>query len=375
MKIAIIGCGFAGLSSALLSAQKGHNIVIYEKFESPQAVGAGILLQPSTWHILKQLNIFDEVIKQSERVSFLDGENPYGKHVLSSYYSDASEKGLFGMGILRHTLFNLLYHKVKNHPNVEIITSAQVTSLYEIKSYYDLVIIANGAKSELKNELPIKQSTQLYPWGCLWSVVEEQYAYVGHLKQYLNGSTTMLGFLPSGFRDSKRVLSVFWSIPVDYKDTWEQYKENIVEHIEYYTYSKSLINNIKNTDFSFACYYDTWMDKYYHENIVVIGDAAHSMSPQLGQGANMALIDSYELSCALNNNEQLSDALRQYQIVRKEHINFYTQMSRFLTPFFQSSNNLYGTIRDIMFSTSRKIPLTRRISADILVGKKTSFFK
>jgi 2-polyprenyl-6-methoxyphenol hydroxylase-like FAD-dependent oxidoreductase len=37
------------------------------------------------------------------------------------------------------------------------------------------------------------------------------------------------------------------------------------------------------------------LEEYHHDNIIFIGDAAHGMSPQLGQGANMTFIDSYFL--------------------------------------------------------------------------------
>jgi salicylate hydroxylase len=39
-KIAIIGAGFAGLASATLLARAGHQVTVFEKFATPQAVGA-----------------------------------------------------------------------------------------------------------------------------------------------------------------------------------------------------------------------------------------------------------------------------------------------------------------------------------------------
>lgn len=41
----------------------------------------------------------------------------------------------------------------------------------------------------------------------------------------------------------------------------------------------------------------------------VIGDAAHSPSPQLGQGANMALLDAAALNCALIGTDRVDIAL------------------------------------------------------------------
>ncbi|MFM7505060.1 MAG: FAD-dependent oxidoreductase, partial [Rubrivivax sp.] len=47
MDIAVAGAGFAGLASAALLARDGHRVTVYERFEQPRAVGAGILIQPS----------------------------------------------------------------------------------------------------------------------------------------------------------------------------------------------------------------------------------------------------------------------------------------------------------------------------------------
>ena len=51
MKIAIIGCGYAGLSAAL-SINK-HEVTIFEQSEQLLPVGAGILLQPLGRKILE----------------------------------------------------------------------------------------------------------------------------------------------------------------------------------------------------------------------------------------------------------------------------------------------------------------------------------
>ena len=47
----------------------------------------------------------------------------------------------------------------------------------------------------------------------------------------------------------------------------------------------------------------------FSDRLAIIGDAAHSTSPQLGQGVNMGLLDAQALTVALRTRDDLSSAL------------------------------------------------------------------
>src|SRR6185436_9875384 len=80
--------------------------------------------------------------------------------------------------------------------------------------------------------------------------------------------------------------------------------------------------------------------------LIHIGDAWHSASPQLGQGANMALLDAYALSLALRKHGDVADALAEVVRLRRWHVQLYQVMSALLTPVYQSDSRLLPFARD-----------------------------
>ncbi len=103
-----------------------------------------------------------------------------------------------------------------------------------------------------------------------------------------------------------------------------------------------------------ANYRDVVMTQFGQGRIGVIGDAAHAMSPQLGQGANMALLDAWAFSQSLrqaqkNQNIDWPLLWQHYHQFRGSSTQFYQFLSRLLTPLYQSDHWWAGGLRDLVF--------------------------
>ena len=61
MKIAILGGGVAGVSSAIALKQKGFDVSVYERHASASNIGAGIVVWPNAAYILEQLGVLNEI--------------------------------------------------------------------------------------------------------------------------------------------------------------------------------------------------------------------------------------------------------------------------------------------------------------------------
>ena len=99
-----------------------------------------------------------------------------------------------------------------------------------------------------------------------------------------------------------------------------------------------------------------------------VGDSAHATSPQLGQGANMALLDVFALSRALKSNGDLPTALAAYAKARRFHVKLYQGLSRTFTPFYQSDSALLPMVRDRLVAPMSRVPLASRLLARIVTG-------
>jgi len=379
-QIAIVGAGFAGLASATLVARAGHDVTVFEKFATPQAVGAGILIQPTGLAAMRTLGIYDEILAHGARVNNLCGVSHQGRQVLDIQY-ERWQTGSFGVGLHRGALFNALWAAATD-AGVKIVTGQELTQLDALKDY-DLRVIADGANSQLRAQMGLPFKDKPYPWGAVWAVLPDPQRHYGStLWQWCRQANQMLGIMPTGFaprsapNSDSPVVSLFWSLRADRFEDWRKAGLQAWKHsvLALNPACAELLANITSIDqLTWARYHDIVMPRYHTDSEVVIGDAAHATSPQLGQGTNLALLDAVALAESLANSESIPAALSAYTQSRKSHLHFYSQASRLLTPLFQSDLTVLPWFRDRLMATSSTWPVLKGLNLQTLVGVRKSW--
>ena len=133
-----------------------------------------------------------------------------------------------------------------------------------------------------------------------------------------------------------------------------------------------MARKVENLDaVSMAVYRDTRLTRWRNGRAILIGDAAHATSPQLGQGANLALVDGIALAQALEGApDDLQRALDNFVKARLRLVRWTRIMSRLLTPAFQSSIPRMGAARNLSLRIARRIPAFEQLMLRTLTGEQ-----
>ena len=382
MRIAIVGAGVGGLTAASLLADQGHDITILDQFDTPKPVGSGLVIQPVGQQVLAQVGALDRADELGNRVTHMLGiEAASGRSVLDVHY-DLRDPNAHGLAIHRAALFDALWQAMKTRSGITLLANSNVKSVRQdaenieiltasndIYGPFDLVVDSSGAGSPLS---PIK--TKPLGYGAIWGTVDwpETDLPKRNLSQRYLAASHMIGALPIGQVPGQtgRKAAIFWSLPANRYQDWHDAGLDTwkAEATALWPAFAPFVDQITDPDqMTMARYTHGTLRKPYSDKLVHIGDAAHRASPQLGQGANMALLDALALTRALTvANGQ--DPLRLYASARRAHVWCYQAFSAAFTPQYQSRSTVLPMLRDRLFYPLSQIWPVSPILTELVCG-------
>lgn len=386
LDIAICGCGPAGLTAALLLHRAGHRVSLFERFDAPQPIGSGLLLQPTGLGVLSELKLFDDIVKLGAPIERLLGVVTSSRRIALDVRYAAIGPDWQALGIHRAALFDTLYRAVTAH-RIPIITSTVVqgyerretkSRLWDVAQRelgeFDLVVNSLGANSPLSAGIARKTILQ---YGALWTTVNLPTASTQFqdtwLEQRYLGARKMAGVLPLGKISGTDTMQAafFWSIKRDDLATWRNTPlQNWQSEVAaLWPACVALLDKVTDhSQLTFAQYDHFTARQPFAPGLAHIGDAAHATSPQLGQGANMALLDALALSLALQSSATVDQALHCYAHMRRWHVRVFQFASAIFTPFYQSDNRVWPWLRDWMTAPLSRMPIGDAIVARLVSG-------
>lgn len=383
LRIAVAGCGMAGLAAATLLSRRGHEITLFERFEEARPIGSGLMLQPTGMAVLDRLGLFHEACRRGAPIDGLLGYNQHGAVALKADYAQLHGSSVLGLGIHRSDLFDILFTAALES-GVVLRTGFDVAETRiererrsiiavdgEACSGFDLVVDASGLRSPL-----VDTGFRYLKFGALWGNVELP-SNAGFnlrlLEQRYHDASQMVGLLPTFIPEAEvpARAAFFWSLRGCDFERWraaplEDWKKGV---IRLWPQAAPLLEQFAtHEDLTFARYAHRTHRRPVGDRLIHLGDAWHSASPQLGQGANMALLDAWSLSEGLRQSRTISDGLRLAVAMRSDHVALYQAITAFFTPLFQSDAQLPHIVRDWITAPLSRFWPVRQIQSALVAG-------
>lgn len=332
MEIAIIGAGMGGLTTGIALKKFGHRVTIYEQTEHILPVGAAISLWSNGVKCLNYLGLTHQVARlggQMDHLAYVDGLTG---DVMTQFslYPLIEEVGQRPYPVSRAELQNMLMDEFGRQ---DIKLGKKMLSLAE---HNDMVTVRFADGTEIQTELLVGADgthslTRVYVLG---DQVERRYAgYVNwnglvEISSDLAPADQWTTFVGEGKRASLMPVSdnrfyFFFDVPlpVGLENDRNQYKKKLKEYFQNWCAPvQSLIDAMNEQQTNRVEIHDIEpFTDFYKGRVVIVGDAAHSTTPDIGQGGCQAMEDAIYLARALQiNTLGLQDSLRRYQNKRNE---------------------------------------------------------
>ncbi|GMG80911.1 NAD(P)/FAD-dependent oxidoreductase [Paralimibaculum aggregatum] len=381
LRIGIAGAGIAGLSAGAFLARAGHHVTLYDRFDAPAPVGSGLMVQPVGMAVLDALGAGAALRDHAARVTRLLGRRTGdGRMVLDVRYASL-RRGLAGHACQRAALFAVLLAAaeaagVRLAPGHEI-TGAEpgpepvLLAGAERLGPFDLVLDCLGANSPL-----CPRPGRLLPFGALWCLVPAAGSVLppDRLEQRYHAARRMAGVLPVGTRpgDPEPRITLFWSLRAADHAAWcaaplaawrDAFRADFPE-------AAPLLEAVEShADITFARYRHRTLGRPVSGRIAHLGDSHHAASPQLGQGANMALLDAAALAAAVAGTAGPDAALAAYARWRRLHVGLYTAASWAFTPAYQSESRVLPWLRDRLLAPLSQVWPMPTVLAALVAGE------
>ena len=358
MRAIIVGGGIGGLTAAIALRQVGVEAVVFERAAEMREIGAGIGLWANAMKGLRELGLYDAV--RAVGMPALDGEIRSWRGELISKIPAAAMKRLDVDLVLLHRA-DLQKALLAGLGEDAVRLDAEFTSFEQNgtgdvvarfadgqEERGDLLIGADGIRSAVRAQL-LGDGPPRYAGYTAWRGVAEleDNPILGTARFESWGRGGRFGLWTLGWG------RFYWyatkNAPEGEEDAVAGRKEELLARFE--GWHGPITAAIRATEEPKILRHDIYdrepVKRWGEGHVTLLGDAAHPMTPDLGQGACQAIEDAVVLARYLKKEKSdVASALRLYEARRADRTACLVRLSRCLSRIGQLESPLTCWLRD-----------------------------
>jgi 2-polyprenyl-6-methoxyphenol hydroxylase-like FAD-dependent oxidoreductase len=383
LRVAVIGYGIAGIAAAICLRRLGHAVSHFERGGRARPQGGGLLLSPGAVRTLRVLGAGEQVAALGAAVYGADHMDAAGRPYLSldlTSHPGIADAGAGTasvpdppLGVLRGALLDALTEVDGGAAKLQPLgavhsVDARNGTINDDEGRrigpFDLVVGADGADSSLREHLrPGIRRDHLYASAALVCELPAPTERSSDRLELIFRGTSHIAVWPVGRRHpgSPEMLNIAVNVPrreLAARRDPADWRRHVVGLCPWLEPSLSAIR--ESRQLLEYTYRHTELRSLRRGRIVLLGDAAHPMSPQLGQGVDLALADSWALGEALRDDGPLEKALERFDHRRRTALSSRQRLSRWVTPAFQGESRALAICRDGALRIAARSALLRR---------------
>jgi len=354
-EILIIGGGIAGLAMLQFLRNTHHQVTLIEKAKQFRSEGAGIMLGINAMSLMQTLGLSEKILAHGIKLKEFCMIDSHGQLLGKSDSNYMYEHTGFPTVAIHRSLLHEILCSNLNQENIKLNTTVDTIKSTAGKTEvvfndgqsktFDLVIGADGIHSPTRKLCNISSNLRFSGYTC-WRFVIDLADDVGYSGAEIWCKGKRFGIVPIGQNkfycfatcNSSLDAAEYQNLSVrDFEQLFAGFGgmvQNILSHL---SDNHVLIHNdIK--DQKNIC--------MVNDGIAFMGDAAHAATPNMGQGAGMAIEDAYRLFHALASSSTIADALADYDCKRTPRVKLIRDRSFTIGKVAQWESNLATSLRN-----------------------------
>lgn len=242
---------------------------------------------------------------------------------------------------------------------IEYLENDQITVqfAYHPKHTTDVLILADSIHFVVRQQLLPNSKIRYAGYTCWRAVIDNPGLSLNSASETW-GSAGRFGIVP--LADDK----IYWFACVNAPQNSPQHRDYRVKDLQhifehFHQPIPAILKHTKDSDLIWNDVIDLKpIPQFAFGNIVLIGDAAHATTPNMGQGACQAIEDAVILADELSKHDQPADAFAAFEKRRLKRTHYIVNTSWNLGKIAQVSNPILVPLRNLLF---RMIP--KRVNA------------